>query len=374
MVAAAAAALEARTPRASGLQRLARGLWTAAWAGTMAGVLAACSHAPAQPPSQSVPLLNLPPQAVAASAPPAAPNPAPEPLRYTLSVGDEIDIRVPDAPQLDQSLKVRPDGKISLALVGTLHAQGRTPDDLQTELRERLQALDGAPGQREYLLQPNDEIELKFPWYPQLNEVLKLRPDGRIQVQMVGTLLAQGLSPEELQGQLRQRYARYLKQPDLSVIVRSVTTQNVRVPGGTGRAGLAQLQPVVVARGFAVQQVFVGGEVGKPGVLPFRPGMSLLQALVEAGGQLPTGDMGQLVLLRRAPDNTAQVLHPALADDYLKSPDRDIVLQPFDVVLLPKSEPASLADRLNLYVFNLFPPLKNSSVGFGYSLRPNATN
>jgi polysaccharide biosynthesis/export protein len=294
--------------------------------------------------------------------------------QYTLAAGDEIDIRVPDAPQLDQTLKVRPDGKVSLALVGTLQAQGRTPEELQDVLRERLQALSGAAGERDYLLQPNDEIEVKFPWYPQLNEVLKLRPDGKIALQLVGTLVAEGLSPEELQAALRVRYAKYLKSPELSVIVRSVTTQNVRVAGGRGRAGMAGLEPVVVARSFQAPQVFVGGEVGRPGVLAFRPGLSLVQALVEAGGQLPSADMTQLLVLRRGADGQALSLHPALDADFLKSPGSDLVLQPFDVVLLPKSDVASLADRLNLYVFNLFPPLKNSSLGFSYTLRPNAKN
>jgi polysaccharide export outer membrane protein len=312
---------------------------------------------------------------MAAMGPSSAAAPATPLLpQYLLAVGDEIDIRVPDAPQLDQTLKVRPDGKVSLALVGTVLVQGRTPEDVQAELRERLQAMAGSPGQRDYLLQPNDDIEVKFPWYPQFNEVLRLRPDGKIALQLVGTLVAEGLSPEELQADLRSRYAKFLKSPELSVIVRSVTTQNVRVPGGTGRAGLAGLQPVVIARSFQAPQVFVGGEVGRPGVLAFRPGLSLVQALVEAGGQLPSGDIGQLLVLRRGPDDQAQSLHPALGADFLQHPDRDLLLQPFDVVLLPKSDVASLADRLNQYVFNLFPPLKNSALGFSYTLRPNAKN
>jgi polysaccharide export outer membrane protein len=324
----------------------------------------------------STPLAPADTPTAAAQVLPAAAGALPAPP-YVFAVGDEFDLRVPDAPQFDQTLKVRPDGKVSLPLVGSLYAQGRTPEDVEGELRERLHALGGMPGTREYLLQPNDEIELKFPYTPQLNEVQKLRPDGKIQLQMIGTVEAAGLSPEELRQQLKARYAHYLRTPEVAVVVRSVTTQNVRVAtaGGpvTGRAGLAALQPTLVVRTTQAPQVFVGGEVGRPGVVAWRPGLTLLQALVEAGGTLPTGDGAHLLVLRRgagapgAPE-AVQVMRLALPADFVRQPDRDVALQPFDVVVLPRSDLAVLGDRLNQALFNILPPLKNSSFGFVYDL------
>ncbi len=295
---------------------------------------------------------------------------------YLFDIGDEFDLRVPDAPQFDQTLKVRPDGKVSLALVGTLHVLGRTPEDVEGELRERLQRLGGLPGARDYLLQPGDDIDIKFAWQPTLNEAVKLRPDGKIQLQMIGVVQAQGLSPEELQSQLKARYARYLRTPEVAVIVRSVTTQNIRVAtvNGpvTGRAGVGALQPVVIVRSYQAPQVFVGGEVGKPGVLAYRPGLTLVQALTEAGGPLATGDAQHIVVLRRAPaDAQGQgvvALRLELPPDFARQPDRDVALQPFDVVMCPKSDIAMTGERLNQYLFNLLPPLKNSSFGFVYDL------
>jgi len=285
---------------------------------------------------------------------------------------------VPDAPQFDQTLKVRPDGKVSLALVGTLYVQGRTPEDVESELRERLHALGGAPGARDYLLQPNDEIEVKFPYTPQFNEVQKLRPDGKIALQLVGTVDAQGLSPEELQAQLKTRYARFLRTPELTVIVRSVTTQNIRVATAqgpvTGRAGLGALQPTLVVRSYQLPQVFVTGEVGKPGVIGYRPGLTLLQAMAEAGGSLPTGDGSHVVVIRRGPGAPGQpdavlVMRLDLPRDFVRQPDRDVALQPFDIVMLPKSDIAVLGDKLNQYLFNLVPPIKNSAFGYAFDLK-----
>lgn len=339
--------------------------------GAVALVAAGCATHLAEPNTPTVAARLLPATA-------AAPLP---PAPYTFAIGDEFDLRVPDAPQFDQSLKVRSDGKVSLALVGSVYAQGRTPEDVESELRERLHALGGAPGARDYLLQPNDDIEVKFPYTPALNEAMKIRPDGKIQLQMIGTVVAQGLSPEELQQQLKQRYARFLRQPELAVIVRGVTTQNVRVAtaGGpvTGRAGLGGLQPTIIVRSTQAPQVFVSGEVGKPGVLGYRPGLSLLQALAEAGGTLPTGDGSHILILRRGagapgqPD-AVQVLRLDLPKDFVRQPDRDIALQPFDVVLLPKSDLAVTSDNIT-QVLNAIPLMKNSSFGFVYDLSSSSS-
>ena len=310
-------------------------------------------------------------------APPPTPNlinagivPPDQPqAAFVFSPGDEFELRVPDGPQYEQTLRVRPDGSASLSSIGTVKFQGRTVEEVQAELRERMDKLAGDRTAREYLLHPNDEIEIKFPFQPQLNEGARIRPDGKIQLQMVGTVQAEGLSPEELRGDLVKRYGRWLRRPDLAVLVRSVSSQNVRTAGGIGRAGLRDLNPVIVVRNFAPLQIFIGGEVARPQTLPYRPGISLVQALVEAGGQLPSGDPSRLVILRRGTDNSVEVIPGGFDTDILRSPDRDVLLRPFDVVLLPKSGAATLADNLNQYVFNLVPFLRNSSIGSTYNIR-----
>lgn len=59
---------------------------------------------------------------------------------YRLVAGDELRIEVYREPQLSQSLQVRPDGKITLPLVGDVMAAGQTPaalrDELTTAFRE----------------------------------------------------------------------------------------------------------------------------------------------------------------------------------------------------------------------------------------------
>lgn len=338
----------------------------------LAIVLAGCAgqrgaKAPARNTASTIPVIATVPAPDTAA--PAAP-PAPPPPTYTFSAGDEFDLRVPDAPQFDATLKVRPDGKFSLPLLGTVQALNLTPEQVESELRDRMRRLAGPAGApQEYLLQPNDDIEVKFPLHANLNEVVKLRPDGKIQLQMIGAVQAAGLTPEGLRELLLQRYARVLRNPDLTVLLRNATTQNIRVAGGTGRAGLANLQPTVIVRSFQPPQVFVGGEVLRPGVLAYRPGLTVIQAIAESGWYLPSAEVSKLMVLRRTADNGSQLLRPDYGYDLNGEHKADVLLQPFDIVLLPKNSAASLADSLNQYVFNLFPPLRNSSLGFSYVLR-----
>jgi polysaccharide biosynthesis/export protein len=59
---------------------------------------------------------------------------------YRLAIGDKLRVEVYKDPQLSQSLQVRPDGKITLPLVGDVSAAGLTSielrDQLATALRE----------------------------------------------------------------------------------------------------------------------------------------------------------------------------------------------------------------------------------------------
>ena len=117
----------------------------------------------ASPPAGPVPQSGAPPTgAPPTGGPPtgsssgASPTPStpgvsrPDPPRsgataavaadYKLSIGDKLRVEVYKDPQLSQALQVRPDGKITLPLVGDVSAAGLTSlelrDQLATALRE----------------------------------------------------------------------------------------------------------------------------------------------------------------------------------------------------------------------------------------------
>ena len=50
----------------------------------------------------------------------------------------------------------------------------------------------------DYILQPGDTIDIKFFYYPELNDLVTIRPDGKISLQLIDEVAVEGLSPSEL--------------------------------------------------------------------------------------------------------------------------------------------------------------------------------
>ena len=82
----------------------------------------------------------------AGQAPAQAPAQSPEQSSslslefFYLGPGDEVEISVWQEPTLSATVIVRPDGRISLPLVGSVDVAGRTPEEIEIELQERLRA------------------------------------------------------------------------------------------------------------------------------------------------------------------------------------------------------------------------------------------
>jgi polysaccharide export outer membrane protein len=70
----------------------------------------------------------------------AAAQPQPGPVEYVIGPDDLLAVNVWKEPEISRNVPVRPDGKISLPLVGDLRADGRTPAQLQDEIRQKLLA------------------------------------------------------------------------------------------------------------------------------------------------------------------------------------------------------------------------------------------
>ena len=65
-----------------------------------------------------------------------------------------------------------------------------------------------------YLLSPGDEIEVKFYYNPELSDRVTIRPDGRISLLLVDSVVAEGRTPEELDDILTDLYLQKLDRVD----------------------------------------------------------------------------------------------------------------------------------------------------------------
>ncbi|MEO8747786.1 MAG: XrtA/PEP-CTERM system exopolysaccharide export protein [Rhodanobacter sp.] len=70
---------------------------------------------------------------------------APPAERYIIGPGDTLDIFVRDNPNLTTTVPVRPDGLVSIPLVQSIAAAGKTPDQLAADLEKALSRYVRAP-------------------------------------------------------------------------------------------------------------------------------------------------------------------------------------------------------------------------------------
>jgi len=161
----------------------------------------------------------------------------------------------------------------------------------------------------DYRLFPGDELEVATPTAPELSKTVRVGPDGRIALPLIGSVMAADRSPPELQAVLERAYASQLVRPVVEV-------------------RLAQAAPI---------KVFVGGEVAQPGVYDMPGDIDALQAILMAGGLKPTAKGRETVILRRGAGGRAMMRTADLSKG-LKNPRADRVpLRRFDVIYVPRS-------------------------------------
>ncbi len=190
-----------------------------------------------------------------------------------------------------------------------------------------------------YRIVPGDLIEVKSLIDGNLNETVRVGPDGKIVHPLTGYFRAEGLTPEELARSLNRELARTVRDPNVTVFVRE----------------------------YAGRVVYVGGEVFHPHDVPILGKMSAMSAILAAGGFTPAGDLSKVVLLRRAPDGTASSRIVDLAK--LAEGESGIVdpsLAPFDIVIVPPSTITEVDRFVEQYITRVIPG--NLSAGFTYVL------
>jgi len=193
-----------------------------------------------------------------------------------------------------------------------------------------------ATSQQEYRILAGDQLDIKFYYHPDLNELVTVRPDGRISLQLANEIAVEGLTPKELVAQLKKIYSAEIQKPEITIMVRT----------------------------FSAQRVYVDGEVFRPGSVVLSNPLTTLQAISLAGGLKDTARVNEVVLMRRGADNRFMATMVDLSKVIDGTdPSQDILLTAYDVVHVPKSPVANVNLWIDQYI------RKNIPVPFstGYS-------
>ena len=309
---------------------------------------------------------------------PATFEPALPPTDYLINPGDIIDIKFIQRPAYSDTYAVRPDGRISLPWLGSVPVAGRTADDVQAFVASeyaRLPLQSPPPAKRRYLLNVDDVLDVRFPFSQEFNSEVVVRPDGRISLPLVNSVVVERKTPEQVTAELIARYRRHMEDPELVVMVKEHSSNTYEHDGILRPVVAPGLSEVAVKiRETVPLRIYVGGEVPTPGLQPYRGPVTALQAIMTAGGALQTGDMRSVVILRRGADDKALFIVRDLQKDLSGEGTGDIVLNPFDVVVVPRSTIAKVGDALDMYLYRLVRPLANSSIGFFFTKQLGTQN
>lgn len=126
-----------------------------------------------------------------------------------------------------------------------------------------------APLQDFGTLGPGDVLKVTFPGAPELNQVVKVRADGKISLPIIGDQDASGKRVGQLQADLARLYRTQLQNTEVFVSLQNSTTA-----------------------------VYVSGAVTRPGKILLDRPMTVLEAIMEAGGPSSVASLKKVVVIR----------------------------------------------------------------------------
>src|ERR1700739_4173416 len=167
------------------------------------------------------------------------------------------------------------------------------------------------PVDNDYTIGPGDALEVFVRRNPELSTKVPVRPDGKISTPLVENMVAVGKSPPQLTRDMEKVLGEYVRDPKVNIIVTTATS--------------------------AFSQVKIVGQVMHPQALPYREGMTVLDAILAVGGlsQYASGNRARIVRVENGQQTT---IHVKLAD-LVNGGDvrQNVPLKPGDVLVVPQS-------------------------------------
>lgn len=163
-----------------------------------------------------------------------------------------------------------------------------------------------------YVIGPGDAIQV-FVWRnPELSVSVPVRPDGKVSTPLIEDMVAVGKTPSQLARDMEARLAEYIRSPQVNIIVSNPVSR------------LSQIQVI--------------GQVGRPGAVPYRDGMTVLDVILEAGGLTDFAAGNRAKLIRKDESGKTREIRIRL-DSLLKKGkvEENMDVKPGDLLLVPES-------------------------------------
>ena len=147
---------------------------------------------------------------------------------------------------------------------------------------------------------------------PELSVSAPVRPDGKISVPIIGDVEVGGRTPTEVAESIKKQLSAYIREPNVAVILTDLKSSEF------------------------LTRVRVTGAVRAPRSMAHRQGMTVLDAVLEAGGVNDFASPNRSKLYRKVKDKT-QVFDIELGDILNKGRlETNLLLRPGDVITVPE--------------------------------------
>lgn len=165
----------------------------------------------------------------------------------------------------------------------------------------------------EYHIGVDDMVQVEVWRNPELSVTVPVRPDGMISVPLIGDVSAGGRSAQAVASDIEEQLAEYVREPKVAVILTELRSHEF------------------------LSRVRVTGAVNRPVSLPYRQGMTVLDAVLEAGGVNDFAAAGRTRLYRKDNGGATRSV-PVNLQRILRRGDLEtnIEVQPGDVITVPE--------------------------------------
>jgi polysaccharide export outer membrane protein len=163
-----------------------------------------------------------------------------------------------------------------------------------------------------YKMSVSDQIQINVWKNPELSLSQPIRPDGKVSVPLVGDVMAVGLTPEELASVIEEQLSVYIKTPNVTIILTNLEGQKY------------------------LSRIRITGSVGQNISISYRQGMTVLDAVLDAGSLDVYADGNRTKLHRRTGDGSES--YDIRLDDIMEDGDMttNVILLPGDIITVPE--------------------------------------
>ncbi|WP_018970524.1 polysaccharide biosynthesis/export family protein [Rubritalea marina] len=249
---------------------------------------------------------------------------------YVLGPGDIVEIEVSEVPGTLARTFVMPDGKVYYNLAGGVRAEGLTQDQFASRLTDALR--------RDYTnpLVNVSLVEVRSRRFWILGRVFKpgLYPLRQPTTLLEGVSLAGGLFTSAFSG-----FTEELADLSNSVIIRNgeilpVDFKSLIKEGDSKQNIYLQHNDYIYIPSTTSSTVLVLGAVGRPQAIPYNEKLTLIDSLAQCRGPSKEAYLKEVVVVRGTlNDPQAAIVN---LKDILVGEDTDVLLQPGDIVWIPK--------------------------------------